>query len=74
MITRYESNKEILNIVSEFVENNKDIRFVQALYILGIIEGKEEITYNDKSFSSIRHTIVDKFNEESEETLRKLKK
>lgn len=32
MITRYESNKEILNIVSEFVENNKDIRFVQALY------------------------------------------
>lgn len=33
----YPLNKEILNILSEYLENNKDKNFIESLYNLGII-------------------------------------
>lgn len=33
----YPRNKEILSILSEYLENNKDKNFIESLYNLGII-------------------------------------
>lgn len=53
---RYTSNREILNKIEKIVEENKDLRFCQILYILGIMTTEN----------------IDKFNEESIDTLENL--
>lgn len=59
-MTRYEANKKIIKILSATAENNPDLRFIQILWQLGIIN-----LYNG-------WLIEDRFYEESEQTLKKL--
>ena len=59
-MTRYEANKKILETLSKRIEDNHDLRFIQILWNLGIINLCNE------------WFIEDRFNEESEITLNKL--
>lgn len=60
-MTRYEANKKILEILSKYIENNTEQRFIQILWNLELIN-----IYNSE-------LIEDRYNEESETTLNKLK-
>ena len=60
-MTRYEANKKILEILSKYIENNPEQRFIQILWNLELIN-----IYNSE-------LIEDRYNEESETTLNKLK-
>ena len=60
-MTRYEANKKILEILSKYIENNPEQRFIQILWNLDLINiGNSEL-------------IEDRYNEEPEITLNKLK-
>ncbi|MBR5598403.1 MAG: hypothetical protein IKW39_00015 [Alphaproteobacteria bacterium] len=60
-MTRYEANKKILEILLKYIENNPEQRFIQILWNLDLINiGNSEL-------------IEDRYNEESETTLNKLK-
>ena len=60
-MTRYEANKKILEILSKYIENNPEQRFIQILWNLDLINiGNSEL-------------VEDRYNEESETTLNKLK-
>jgi len=54
------SNFKILEVLEEFLYNNLDIRFCQALQILGINKQEELMG------------LVDNFNEKSEDTLNRI--
>lgn len=56
---RYSANKKILDIIAKSIDKNHDMRFIQILWALGIINSKNDI-------------IEDRFYEESEETLKKI--
>ena len=56
---RYSANKKILDIIAKSIDENRDMRFIQILWALGIINSKNDI-------------IEDRFYEESEETLKKI--
>ena len=56
---RYSTNKKILDIIAKSIDENHDMRFIQILWALGIINSKNDI-------------IEDRFYEESEETLKKI--
>ena len=56
---RYSANKKILDIIAKSIDENHDMRFIQILLALGIINSKNDI-------------IEDRFYEESEETLKKI--
>lgn len=56
---RYSANKKILDIIAKSIDENHDMRFIQILWALGIINSKNDI-------------IEDRFYEESEETLKKI--
>lgn len=56
---RYSANKKILDIIARSIDENHDMRFIQILWALGIINSKNDI-------------IEDRFYEESEETLKKI--
>ena len=58
---RRSDNKLILEKLNEFLENNPDIRFGQALYILGIL--KQDANGN----------TVDVFNDEPSAILKRIK-
>lgn len=58
-MNRQEANKKILEIVTLEVENNPDLRFIQILWKLGIIDSRDE-------------KIIDRFYEEPEETLKRI--
>lgn len=58
-MNRYISNKKILDIIAKSIDENHDMRFIQILWALGIINSKNDI-------------IEDRFYEESEETLKKI--
>lgn len=58
-MNRQEANKKILEIVTSAVENNPDLRFIQILWKLGIIDSRDE-------------KILDRFYEEPEETLKRI--
>ena len=60
-MTRYEANKKILEILSKYIENNPEQQFIQILWNLELIN-----IYNSE-------LIEDRYNEESETTLNKLK-
>lgn len=59
MMDRYSANKKILDIIAKSIDENHDMRFIQILWALGIINSKNDI-------------IEDRFYEESEETLKKI--
>ena len=56
---RYSANKKIFDILAKSIDENRDMRFIQILWALGIINSKNDI-------------IEDRFYEESEETLKKI--
>ena len=57
---RYSANKKIFDIIAKSIDENRDMRFIQILWALGIINKKDFL-------------IEDRFYEESEETLQKIK-
>lgn len=59
-MTRYEANKKILEILSKYIENNTEQRFIQILWNLDLI------TIGNSGI------IEDRYNEESEITLNKI--
>jgi hypothetical protein len=62
-MTRQEYNREIIKQISEYIEANPDTRFFQALWNMNIIES------NGMNEETGRHDIIDKYNEESKQTL-----
>ena len=65
-MTRQEYNREIIKQISEYIEANPDIRFIQTLWNIGIITSKG---YNEEMD---KHYIIDRYNEESKQTLDKI--
>lgn len=64
-MNRYKNNLIILNILKEYLENNPDLRFIQALWNLKIIDSK--IT------EGTGHIVpIDRFYEEPFETLKRI--
>ena len=54
--SRIRDNHDIVNIINDYMKQNPDIRFFQALYNLGIMDNKN----------------IDRFYEESGETLTRM--
>lgn len=63
-MNRQEANKKILEIVTSAVENNPDLRFIQILWNLNIIDSKK--------FRDEKIIVIDRFYEEPEETLKRI--
>lgn len=63
-MNRQEANKKILEIVTSAVENNPDLRFIQILWNLNIIDSKK--------FGDEKIIVIDRFYEEPEETLKRI--
>lgn len=59
---RLENNRKILKEICEYIEQNPDIRFIQALWNLNIIN------------RDVKGDIVDRYYEEPEKTLLRLRK
>jgi MinD-like ATPase involved in chromosome partitioning or flagellar assembly len=59
---RQKANKEIVDAISRFVENNPDLRFHQILHIMNVEQQAEP-----------GETTRDLFNEESTQTLKRMK-
>lgn len=67
-MTRLEYNKQLLKILKDYLETNPDIRFIQALWNLNIIDLRT-VTLSPE----LRHIeIVDRFYEEPDETLKRI--
>lgn len=66
-MNRKEENKKLLKVLEDYLENNPDIRFIQALWALGIID--REVTDSSGFETSF---IVDRFYEESDKTLERI--
>lgn len=45
--TRYEYNLKILKRLSKFVDDNKDMRFTQALWAIGVIIDEKDHFYEE---------------------------
>ena len=54
--SRIRDNHDIVNIINDYMKQNPDIRFFQALYNLGIMDNKN----------------IDRFYEEPDETLTRM--
>ena len=59
-MTRQEGNKKLLEILAKKLEENPDLRFIQTLWGLNIID-------------SDGYVIIDRFYEEPSETLKRIK-
>lgn len=66
-MNRKEDNKKLLEILEEYLEAHPDIRFIQALWNLNIIDQQ---TIDACGFVS--SFIVDRFYEEPEDTLKRI--
>ena len=66
-MNRIESNIKLLEILRETLCNNPELRFIQALWALKIIDN--EIVKED-GMDVI--SIIDRFNEEPSETLKRI--
>ena len=66
-MNRKEDNKKLLEILEKYLEANPDIRFIQALWNLGIID-REVI--DDSAHEILVPT--DRFYEEPNDTLRRI--
>jgi hypothetical protein len=67
-MTRKEANLEICKRLTEYFENNPELRFTQGLFSLKINSFRRE--FNDETGSLLK--LEDKYNEESIVTLKKL--
>lgn len=65
-MNRYKNNLIILNILREYLENNPDIRFIQALWNLKIID--RDPVWNIREVNN----PIDRFYEEPDETLKRI--
>lgn len=66
-MNRKEGNEKLLQLLKDYLEANPDIRFIQALWNLNIID--------DKIIEGNGHDIVvlvDRFYEEPDETLKRI--
>lgn len=61
---RKEANQKLLEILKETLENNPNLRFIQALWALNLIDVH--------SMGNIAGDIVDRFYEESSTTLERI--
>lgn len=61
---RKEANQKLLEILKETLENNPELRFIQALWALNLIDMH--------SMGNIASDIVDRFYEESSTTLERI--
>lgn len=59
-MNRKEENEKLLKILKDYLEANPDIRFIQALWNLKLIDSK------------IGEGIIDRFYEEPNETLKRI--
>lgn len=59
-MNRKEENEKILKLLKDYLEANPDIRFIQALWNLKLIDSK------------IGEGIIDRFYEEPNETLKRI--
>lgn len=69
LMSRIDSNKEILAILEEYINKYPETRFVQALCNLNILVSKAVPT-TDNNYVVV---IADGFYEESSETLKRIK-
>ena len=69
-MTRRQANLTILDHIEQYILNNPEVRFNQALFNLGINELETTLDL-DSGFD--RTFLKDKYNEESEITLKNLK-
>jgi len=76
IMTRYEANMQIILLLSNYLEMNKDTRFHQALFNLGINEFSEgtKNSMTKMDFDGRNTTLADKYDEESSATYLKLQK
>lgn len=51
--TRYKYNKKILTLIEKEIENNKEIRFMQLMYNIGIV-GEEQDRFYEESKSTYK--------------------
>lgn len=66
-MNRKEENEKLLKILKDYLEANPDIRFIQALWNLGIIDRQViDASGFETSF------IVDRFYEEPDKTLERI--
>ena len=63
-MNRKEANQKLLEILKETLENNPELRFIQALWALNLIDVH--------SMGNIAGDIVDRFYEESSTTLERI--
>lgn len=70
--TRQEYNREIVEIISNYIEINSDVRFNQALFNLGVNEFSEETLERIHFKEDYKRTLRDKYQEESSKTLLQL--
>lgn len=63
-MNRKEANQKLLEILKETLENNPELRFIQALWALNLID--------IHSMGNIAGDIVDRFYEESSTTLERI--
>lgn len=63
---RYKYNKQLLSELTNYIETHRDVRFIQALWALNIINAQV-----DKQTATL--LIEDRFYEEPNETLRRVK-
>lgn len=46
---RFEFNKKIIKLLDDYITKNRDMRFIQALYALSIIEDGEDKFHEESS-------------------------
>lgn len=66
-MNRKEENEKLLKVLADYLENNPDIRFIQALWALDIID--REVADSSGFETSF---IVDRFYEEPDKTLERI--
>lgn len=68
IMNRIEANIKLLEILRETLCKNPDIRFIQALWNLHIIDGRTIVLSPEASYTE----IIDRFYEEPSETLKRI--
>lgn len=74
MNNRQEVNKKILKEIENMVDSNPELRFHQILQILNIVKLDKIIYGGIDNHEIIEQLSTDKFSEESEITLKTIKK
>ena len=69
-MNRIELNRQILKELEEFIDSHPDMRFIQSLWALNIINSKP---FYNKGLGYYEERIEDRFYEESSETLKRIK-